>query len=148
MRADRKFYTDKDADDGSGEIIIPRHVITGMLGQVINVAPKNAIPKIDKGMVHIAFQVKEGFLRSGGKTKKDAKDFNRFVKNEETNQRRYESTPYLPDFVAQGVFLIDESIIKQEELFRMFEFGGRYVGIGSCRTQGYGHFLVSAWDGK
>jgi hypothetical protein len=35
--------------------------------------------------------------------------------------------------------------VSVEDLKRIVEFGGRYIGVGSCREQGYGRFLLSAW---
>jgi hypothetical protein len=145
LRSQRKFYTADDNDLGAGEIVIPRHVLTGMMVQTVKRAPKNAVPQINTGLLHVAFQLKDGWLTTG-KTKNDAKIFSRFVKNEQSNQRRYEQTPYIYDFVATGTALIDESLVSADDLFRVFEFGGRYVGVGSARDQGYGRFLVNAWD--
>jgi hypothetical protein len=145
LRSQRKFYVDNDSDTGDGEIVIPRHVLAGMLVQTVKRAPKNAVPQVNTGLVHVAFQLTEGWLRAG-KNKADAKLYQRFVKNEESNQRRWDETPYLPNFTASGTLLIEESLVSADDLFRIFEFGGRYIGVGSCREQGYGRFLVSAWD--
>lgn len=145
IRSQRKFYTENDSDDGSGEIVIPRHVLAGMMVQTVKRAPKNAVPQINIGLIHVAFQLQDAKLRTG-KTKADAKLFQRFVKNEGSNQRRWDETPYIANFTATGVALIEESLVNAEDFFRVFEFGGRYVGVGSSRDQGFGRFLVSAWD--
>jgi hypothetical protein len=145
MRAARPFYTNTDADDGGGEVVIPRHILTGMLAQTLNVAPKNAVPKIDRGLLHIGFQIEDGFLRTG-KTQKDALVRSYLVKMEESNQRSREEAKYISDFIAEGMLMIDESYFTQEELKAMFEYAGRYVGCGSSRNQGYGRFLLSYWD--
>jgi hypothetical protein len=145
LRSKRKFYVDSDNDSGDGEIVIPRHVLAGMLVQTVKRSPKNAVPQLNQGLVHVSFQMVEGWLRTG-KTKADAKSYDRFVKSEESNQRRWDSTPYLADFTATGTLLIEESLVNADDLFKVFEFGGRYVGVGSCREQGYGRFLLNAWD--
>jgi hypothetical protein len=146
LRSQRKFYTADNSDDyGAGEIIIPRHVLAAMMVQTVKRAPKNAVPQVSTGLIHVAFQLDKGWITSG-KTKADAKLYQRFVKNEESNQRRWDETPYVPNFTATGTALIEESLVSADDLFRIVEFGGRYVGIGSCRDQGYGRFIVSAWD--
>lgn len=145
LRSQRKFYYDNDSDDGSGNIIIPRHVLSAMMVQTVKRAPKNAVPQVSTGLIHVAFQLKDSWLATG-KTKADAKLFQRFVKNQESNQRRWDETPYISNFSATGTALIEESLVSADDLLRIFEFGGRHVGVGSCREQGYGRFLVNAWD--
>jgi hypothetical protein len=141
QRSQRPFYTAGDLDDGSGEVIIPRHVLCGMMAQVVNVAPKSAVPKLDKGSVHNGLQMVEPFLRTG-KTVKDAKEFGRFVKNQESNERRWDSSLYLPNITATGTLIIEENFVSPEHVKAILEYGGRYVGIGSCRGQGFGRFQL------
>jgi hypothetical protein len=107
-------------------------------------APKNAVPQVNTGLIHVAFQLKDGWLTTG-KTKADAKLFSRFVKNEESNQRRFDESPYIFDFTATGTAFIEEDLVTSADLQRIMEFGGRYVGAGSSRDQGYGRFIVSAF---
>lgn len=146
MRAARKFYTNTDADDGSGEIVIPRRHLMGMLVQTLKVAPKNAIPKVDQGLLHVGFHmVGEDYLRTG-KTAKDAKKFSRFVKMEESNQRAWEEDHFIYDFTATGTLLLDDSCFRSEDVEKILEWGGKYVGLGSSRNQGYGRFIVAYWD--
>jgi hypothetical protein len=145
LRSQRKFYYDNDSDDGSGNIIIPRQVLSAMMVQTVKRAPKNAVPQVSTGLIHVAFQLKDCWLATG-KTKVDAKLYQRFVKNQESNQRRWDETPYISNFSATGTALIEESLVSADDLLRIFEFGGRHVGVGSCREQGYGRFLVTAWD--
>lgn len=145
MRAAREFYTVGNKDDGSGEIIIPRHVLTAMLAQALGTAPKNAMPRVDRGLMHLGFQIAEGFLRTG-KTKADSKTRDFLVKMQESNQRVWEKSLYIDDFTATGTFLIDETFFSVADFEKMFRYASRYVGLGSSRNQGYGHFVVVKWD--
>jgi hypothetical protein len=90
-------------------------------------------------------KLKDKHLRTG-KTEKDAKLFERFVKNEESNQRMFTSDPYIIDFTARGELMVDEEIIKATDLQKLFEYGGRMYGIGTARPQGYGRFAVTVWE--
>jgi hypothetical protein len=146
QRSKRPFYTDSDDDDGSGEIVIPRHHFTGMLGQTIAIAPKNALDKIDKGLLHIGFQIDDGDFFRTGKTLADKKVRSALIKMEESNQRSREEHYYISDFLATATLSLDTTCFKPEQLEKYFEWAGRYVGIGSSRQQGYGRFTVSFWD--
>jgi len=141
--ANRPFYT----VDGTrnGEIVIPQRVIQSFLNHASMSAPK-AIPKIaEKGLTFIGVKIADGFLRTG-KTEKNAKKFERFVKMAESNQRSFASDFYIDDFTARGVFQVDEEVIKVEDLRKLMEYGGRWYGIGSARPQGFGRFQVTGWD--
>jgi len=141
--SERPFYT----LDGTrkGEIIIPQRVIQSFLNHSSMAAPK-AIPRIqEKGLTFIGIKIEEGFLRTG-KTEADARRFERFVKLEESNQRTFSSSLYIYDFKASGVFVIDEEIIREDELRKLIEYGGKWFGVGSARPQGYGRFKVVDWD--
>jgi hypothetical protein len=141
--AARPFYT----TDGTrlGEIVIPQRVIQSFLNHASMSAPK-AIPRIqEKGLTFIGVKIVGGHLRTG-KTEKDAKKFERFVKMAESNQRSFASDFYIDDFTARGVFEIDEEVIKTDDLRKLMEYGGRWYGIGSARPQGYGRFQVTGWD--
>ena len=144
-RADRPFYTVGDPDDGSGEIIIPQRIFQSFLNNASQTAPK-AIPHIEsKGLTFIGVKLEDGFLHTG-LTIKDSQVFARFVKMEESNQRTWSESKYIIDFIATGVLVIDEEIIKNDDLQKLIEWGGRYVGIGSARPQGYGRFTVAKWN--
>jgi hypothetical protein len=144
-RASRPFYTVKDDDDGSGEIVIPQRVFQSFLNHGSQTVPK-VIPRIAaKGLTFIGVKVEDGYFRTG-KTIKDAQTFGRFVKMEESNQRSWSESQYIIDFTATGRLIVDESIIKADELQKLVEYAGRYIGIGSARPQGYGRFTVSRWD--
>ena len=144
-RADRPFYTVGDPDDGSGEIIIPQRIFQSFLNNASQVAPR-AVPRIEsKGLTFIGVKLEGGILHTG-LTAKDAQVFARFVKMEESNQRTWSESRYIIAFMASGVLVIDEVIIKNDNLQKLIEWAGRYVGIGSARPQGYGRFTISKWS--
>ena len=74
------------------------------------------IPRIaNKGLTFIGVRIVEGFLWTG-KTKGDAKSFDRFVKNvAESNQRMFCSQKYIENFLAQGTLKLDTTIIKSDD---------------------------------
>ena len=143
--ADRPFYT----LDGkrSSQIVIPQRVFQSFLNNTSQECPK-AIPRIPaKGLTFMGIKVDGGHFLTG-KTEKDAKLFQRFVKLEESNQRTFSSSAFICDFDATGVILLDEEVIKSEDLKKLVEYGGRWYGVGSARPQGYGRFTVTRWDGR
>lgn len=108
-KAARPFYTVSGTRDS--EIIIPQRMFQSFLSNASQVAPK-AVPRIpSKGLTFMGVRVSDGnggkFLRTG-KTEKDARKFERFVKPEESNQRSLSSDDYIADFQATGVLDIDE----------------------------------------
>jgi hypothetical protein len=138
---ERAFYT--KLMDGTGEIIIPIRVVQSFINHTSMTAPK-AIPRMEnKGLTFIA--VRGDYLNTG-KTPVDAKLFERFVKNEESNQRQLQVSKYIDDFIATGILTVDEDLMKADSLRKLFEWGGKMIGIGSSRPQGYGRFVVSGWD--
>ena len=42
--------------------------------------------------------------------------------------------------------MLHQEIIKATDLQKLIEWGGKWVGIGSARPQGYGRFTVLSWD--
>lgn len=86
----------------------------------------------------------EGFRT--GKTRKDAQVFSRYVKNEESNQRMLSESLYIEDFDARAELSVDPEVIKATDLRKLIEWGGKWVGIGGARPQGYGRFTVTVWD--
>jgi hypothetical protein len=151
QRSKRPFYTITDSDDGSGEIIIPRHVILGMLGHCMKVCPVKEY-RLDMGLLHNALQIRDGHFLTG-KTTADAQVFGRFVKMDASNQRSREDSLYIPNFTATGVLMIDEPYLQDagiakpaETLSKVLQYCGKYIGIGSSRTQGYGRFRVEYFD--
>lgn len=141
-KAEQPFYT---LNGRSSEIILPERVFKSFLNHVSQVAPK-AIPRIsEKGLTFIGVRVKDGHLVTG-KTEADALRFDRFVKLEESNQRAFSSDLYITDFAASGILLIDPEVIEWTALRKLVEYGGRMVGIGGARPQGFGRFVVERWE--
>jgi hypothetical protein len=141
--AERPFYTLDGSRDG--RIIIPERVIQSFLNHASMAAPR-AIPRItDKGLTFIGVKVKDKMFLTQ-KTIADSKKFERFVKMAESNQRSFCSSFYIDDFTAEGTLFVDEEIIKPEDLQKLFEYGGKYIGLGSARPQGYGRFQVTRWE--
>jgi hypothetical protein len=140
--AARPFHTMDNSR--AGEIIIPVRIFHSFLNHASMQAPK-AIPRIqEKGLTFIAVSLVQDFLRTG-QTEDNAKLFARFVKNQESNQRMWAEDKYIADFTAKGVLEVDEEIISAEDLRKLAAWGGKMVGIGACRPQGYGRFQVSDW---
>ena len=144
-RSNRPFYTNNDSDDESGEIVIPQRIFQSFLNHASMEVPK-VIPRVaDKGLTFIDIKVVDGYFRTG-KTLKDAQVFARFVKMEESNQRSFCQSKYIIDFQATGILMVDESIIKVDDLKKLIQYAGRRIGIGSARPQGYGRFSVIRWN--
>jgi hypothetical protein len=149
LRAARPFYTENDSDAGDGEIVIPQRTIQSFLNNASQSAPK-AVPRIEnKGLTFIGVKVGDGnggkFLRTA-KTKKDAVKFGRFVMPEDGNQRRWTEQDAIADFQAAGVLDIDEEIIQPDQLKTLITWGGKFIGLGSARPQGYGRFGIACWE--
>lgn len=138
--ADRPFYT----KNGIGsEIVIPERIFQSFLNHASMIAPK-AVPRISsKGLTFIGVKVIDKQFTTG-KTKADG-SFDRFVKNDESNQRQWSSSQYIANFTAQGVLSVDPEVIQVDELRKLTEWGGKWVGLGSARPQGYGRFAVAEW---
>ena len=141
--ASRPFYTVDGNRDS--EIIVPQRVFQSFLNHASMEAPK-AVPKIDaKGLTFIGVKVSNGYFTTG-KTVKDAQKFERFVKLEESNQRTFSTSLHIPNADATGVIELDEEVITADNLFKLVEWGGRWIGIGSARPQGYGRFTITRWN--
>ena len=137
-RSARPFYS-----NGTGEIVIPERVFQSFLNHASMLAPK-AVPSIkSKGLTFIGIRVLGGHLHTG----KNAADgtFDRFVKNEESNQRMWCSTAFIANFMLEGGLQVDPEVIKPDDLRKLVEWGGKWVGIGGARPQGYGRFQVIEW---
>lgn len=141
-KASWPFYTDGDRE---AEIIIPARVFHSFLNHTSMAAPK-AIPRItEKGLTFIGVHIQGGAFHTG-KTEADSLRFERFVKLEESNQRSFSSDPYIIDFQAQGVIELDTEVITASDLRKLVEYGGRWIGIGGARPQGFGRFVVERWE--
>jgi hypothetical protein len=139
--ADRPFHT---VNGRGSEIIIPERIFQSFLNHCSMQAPK-AVPRItEKGLTFIGVKVEGGCLHTG----KNAPDgsFDRFVKNQESNQRQWASSPYIQNFAAAGVMKVDGEVIAADKLLKLVEWGAKWVGIGSARPQGYGRFSVEEWN--
>lgn len=141
--AGRPFYTLDGTRDG--EIVIPQRVYQSFLNHASMEAPKS-IPRIqEKGLTFIGVTVDGGMFRTG-KHLKDAKKFDRFVKNQESNQRQFSSDFYIDDFFARAILHVDEEVIKVNDLLKLTEYGGHWFGVGTARNQGFGRFQVTTWE--
>ena len=141
LDAERPFYTRNGA---GSEIVIPERIFQSFLNHCSMEAPK-AIQRIQsKGLTFIGIRVQGGYLATG-KTEADG-SFDRFVKNQESNQRQWASSPYIHDFAATGRLKVDPEVIEPEKLKKLIEWGGKWIGIGSARPQGYGRFQVARWE--
>ncbi len=146
----RPFYTDNSRRDG--EIVIPQRVIQSFLNNASQSAPR-VIPRINsKGLTFIGVTLDGGCLHTG-MHESDAKKFERFVRmagdaksGRGSNQPIWCSSDYIADFIAYGTFMVDEEIVKAEDLRKLMEYGGRWLGVGSARPQGFGRFQVVEWD--
>jgi hypothetical protein len=148
VRAARPFYTinDDNPDLGDGEIVIPARNFLSFVNHASMEAPK-AIPRIGaKGLTFIGvrfFGPVDGFRT--GLTMTDAKMFSRFVKMAESNQRVFSETPYVANFVAHATLTLDEEVIRAGDFRKLIEWGGKWIGIGGARPQGFGRFTVADW---
>ena len=72
------------------------------------------------------------------------------MKMEESNQRKFSVDLYIANFAASGTLHVDEEVITVEKLRKLMEWGGKWIGLGDGRPQGFGRFAVSSWivDGK
>lgn len=142
-KAKHPFYTINDSY--KGEIVIPQRVVQSFINHASMKAPK-AVPSIkEKGLTFIGVKLVKGYLTTG-KTVTDSKLFERFVKLEESNQRTFSSSAYIYNFNAEGTIILDEDIIKSQELQKLFEWGGKWIGLGGARPQGFGRFSVIEWE--
>jgi hypothetical protein len=139
VQSERPFYT-----NGSSEIVIPERILQSFINHASMEAPK-AIPRVmSKGLTFIGIKVAGGHLSTG--MHKASGEFSRFVKMAETNQRSFSSTPYIAEFTATGRLNVDPEVIEAERLRKLLEWGGKWVGMGSARPQGYGRFSVAKWE--
>jgi hypothetical protein len=135
-RAARRFYT-----NANGEIVIPEDKFLAFLRSVAHEAP-SSVRALAPSQVNTAISATD--LQTGKKQADGV--FSRFVKNEETNERRRQEDPYISEFTARGLLTIDESTVSPEALRGMVEWGGKYKGIGAARPLGYGRFQVVQFE--
>jgi hypothetical protein len=138
-QAGRPFYT-----NGNGQIVIPERVFQSFINNASMAAPK-AVPRVmSKGLTFIGIKIADGHLRTGKKQQDGS--FNRFVKLEESNQRSWSESPFIENFAAEGILLVDPEVIKPDDLRKLLEWGGKWIGIGSARPQGFGRFQIGRWE--
>jgi hypothetical protein len=141
-KAAHPFYTVGELK--SGEIIIPQRIVQSFLNHASMKSPR-AIPTIqEKGLTFIGVKIEGGSLHTG-KTEKDTGKFERFVKNQASNERMWTVDITLPEFDATGIIVLDEEIIGPDDLFKLMQYGGKMFGIGTARPQGYGRFTIPKW---
>jgi hypothetical protein len=137
----RPFHT---VNGAGSEIIIPERIFQSFLNHSSMEAPK-VVPRItEKGMTFIGVKVDGACFHTGKKAPDGS--FDRFVKNQQSNQRQLTSSPYIRDFMATAVLKVDGEVIAADKLKKLVEWGGKWIGIGSARAQGYGRFSVAAWQ--
>lgn len=133
----RPFYT------CNGEIVIPAEKIYAFINNSAQLAPKH-IPTLDRGLIFVALDIQEPGIRTG-KTAPDGV-FSRFVKLEESNERALSESAYISDFTGSFKATLKEEIYSPKDLKILLEWGGRMVGIGAARPQGYGRFEVTKFS--
>jgi len=130
----RRFHT-----DGNGRIVIPEDKFLAFLRSTVHEAP-SSVRAIDKDQINNSIMLVGGFLWT---EKTEANGiFSRFVKGQDSNERRRQEDAYISDFTARGEMEVDESSVNPEALRKMLEWGGKYKGIGAARPMGYGRFAV------
>lgn len=134
--AGRPFHTDAD-----GTIIIPAEKILACLVNAADVAPaKLRIPSLRTAITASAFRTT--------KTKPDGA-WERFAVvtlgagNKASNQRGFRSNEYIADFTAAGTLTVEPEMVDPKAVWQLLTFAGRVVGIGACRSMGWGRFVPS-----
>jgi hypothetical protein len=131
-KASRKWYRDDE-----GRIIVPRHHLAGCLVQTVKTAPAAIRGKFDADSFRHHVRLSD-FVTD--KTEKDSL-FDRYVKNDATNQRRRSISEVIEDFEAVGsVELSDKFKLKDFE--NLLTYALSETGLGSCRKMGFGRGLV------
>lgn len=133
--AQRPFYT-----NGTGIIIPELHVMSFLVATVseARAAMRPCEPE----------QVRSRFLVSNWTTGKTAPDgvWSRFAVvhlgtgQKASNQRGLRENQYIAEFTSKGTISIDENFIDPNSLHQALDWGGKFVGIGSCRKMGWGRF--------
>lgn len=129
------------------EIVIPVNCVESFLVSTCDQIRSNSRP-CDKEQVRSRFDCSPW---TTGKEKADG-DFERFVVVKSgtgaklSNQRALRSSPYINDFTAHGTISYDEDYVDTPTLKRAIEWGGQFVGIGSCRKMGWGRFVLTKFE--
>jgi hypothetical protein len=131
--ANRKWYMTQD-----GFIYIPRHHLAGALVQTVGSSPAAVRGKFDVDSFRHYVRISD-FL-----TNKKEKDevFDRYVKNDLTNQRRRQVSEVIVNFDAVGKVEVHQKF-KVEEFTTLLSAALEDTGVGSCRKMGYGRGAVT-----
>jgi hypothetical protein len=127
-KAKERWYKDEQ-----GRIFIPRHHLAGCLVQTVKTAPAAIRGKFDADSFRHHVRI------SDFATDKKVKDelFDRYVKNEATNQRRRSISEVITDFPCVGTVEINE-MFKEKDFHNLLTYALSETGLGSCRKMGYG----------
>ena len=132
-KSSRQWYTNDD-----GKIIVPRHQLAGCLVQSVGMAPAAVRGKFDKDSFRHYVRLSDFTTE---KVKPDTV-FDRYVKNEATNQRRRTINGVIENFEAVGTVEID-SKFKLKDFDNLLTFALSECGLGGCRKMGYGRGEIS-----
>lgn len=123
----------------AGWIYIPSRNVESFLAHVAQVCPRAMRGGLTAQNAHSSTVV----VTPGLITQKRQPDgeFTRFVKLEMSNERSLQSNSYIEDFEAVGRLELADGL-RKEDIFRLMEWGGREIGMGASRSQGYGRFSV------
>jgi len=136
-KSKRPFYTAPD-----GEIVIPPEKIYAFINNTAQMA-KN-VPSPERGQIFVVLDIHgEGVYT--GKTAPDGV-FSRFVKLEESNERTLSESPYIHNFTGRMKASLDDAMYSPKDLKSLLEYGGRMVGIGAARPQGFGRFELTKFQ--
>lgn len=135
--ANEKWYR-----DANGLIYIPRHHFSACLVQALGSHPL----KKEVGKDQLRTFVTVGDLAVKPEKVKADGVFARYIKNPDSNLRRYQEDEYIANFVAVGHIHFNEEIINPDSLESLISFAGTWVGVGSARKMGRGKFTLEAFQ--
>lgn len=132
-KAARPWYR-LDDEDQTSEIVIPRHQLSGALVQTCKVSPSSVIKRA--WTENLRSMLRAEPLRTD-KTEAD-RVWKRYVKGDQSNQRRLETDEVIEDFTASGQCHFDPDILKPKTVEALFRYTLVHVGIGACRKMAFG----------
>lgn len=127
----RRWYRVDNAD-GASEIVIPTHQFSGMLVQAVKSAPSGSKLPVDGLRSSIRCS-----SFATGKTKMD-RLYRRYVKSDQSNQRRLQEDEVIMDFEAKGMIEFYADDIKPAGVDRLLEHALTRIGCGAARKMGFG----------
>lgn len=116
-----------------GEIIIPRHQMAGMLVQTVNTTPKQIRGDFSADSFRSIVKISDF---TTGKVKEDGV-YERYVKGDQTNQRRFQANKFIENFDSVGEMSL-RSDIDIEDLLRLISYGIQMTGLGGSRKMAFG----------